>query len=365
MTALPDLSDKTAALLAMAEDDRGALIDNLQTALSALPTSLGHLPLSRNEGGARTCYVCCPSVAYIDYALAELRHFDGHPALSAALHALVNAARPVLWASGVDRHVQLNNWLLATNPAPRLDADELAVLTRDLVRAYPRHAIVWRSLNEYSDAELLMRARVAGYDLFPARQIYLFDCRTTQPRVHRDERRDLALLDAGDYAPVASEQIGPADYARMAQLYGSLYLDKYTRLNPQYSAHYMAAAHRSGLLSFHGLRRNGRLDGMIGFFDLGDTMTAPMVGYDTTLPQELGLYRRLMAISLSRARREKLLFNMSAGAAGFKRNRGAVPAIEYAAVYSRHLPVGQRAACWIVRTILEKVGPALLTRFEL
>lgn len=72
-----------------------------------------------------------------------------------------------------------------------------------------------------------------------------------------------------------------------------------------------------------------------------------------------------MAIGLARARQRRMLFNMSAGAASFKRNRGAVAAIEYAAVYSRHLAVSRRVACRIVRATLETVGPALLKRFEL
>jgi hypothetical protein len=172
-------------------------------------------------------------------------------------------------------------------------------------------------------------------------------------------------LAQADYAVVEPGEIGPADYARMAQLYGYLYLDKYTDLNPQYSTEFIAAAHRGGLIDFYGLRRNGQLDGAIGFFDAGEVMTAPIVGYDTALPQVVGLYRRLMAIGMRRARQRRMLFNMSAGAAGFKRNRGAVPAIEYAAVYTRHLPVNQRIACWIVQAVLERVGQTLLTKFEL
>ena len=359
-----ETSLKTATLLAMGQQSGGAFIDNLETVLTGVATSVGALPVTRNDG-KRTCYVCCPTVAYLDYALSELRHFGGHPLLSAALYGLVNISRPVLALSGVDRHIQLNNWLLATNPLPDMGEAELHALTAQLVAAHPRHAIVWRSVNARSDAGKLQRFAAAGYDLFPARQVYLFDCRTAAPHVHRDERRDAALLAAGDYAVIGPEQIGPGDYARMADLYRDLYLEKYTYLNPQYSADFMAAAHRGGLISFHGLRRDGRLDGILGFFEVGDVMTVPLVGYDRSLPQALGLYRRLMAIAMRRARDRHVLFNMSAGAAEFKRNRGGVTAIEYAAVYTRHLPVRQRIACWIVRAVLERIGKTLLSRFEL
>jgi hypothetical protein len=60
-----------------------------------------------------------------------------------------------------------------------------------------------------------------------------------------------------------------------------------------------------------------------------------------------------------------LLFNMSAGAAGFKRNRCAVPSIEYSAVYTRHLSRKRRVATRIVGSILTGVGLPLLRRYEL
>jgi hypothetical protein len=44
-------------------------------------------------------------------------------------------------------------------------------------------------------------------------------------------------------------------------------------------------------------------------------MTAPIVGYDSTLPPDTGLYRMLMALGTRRARQRKMLYNMSAGAA--------------------------------------------------
>ena len=94
-------------------------------------------------------------------------------------------------------------------------------------------------------------------------------------------------------------------------------------------------------------------------------MAAPIVGYDTALPAEAGLYRRLMAIALKRARERKLLYNMSAGAAGFKRNRGGVAALEHMMIYDRHLAMPRRLAAGLVRRILHTIGVPLLRHFEL
>lgn len=340
-------------------------IANLETAMTVWPLDTGPVPLTIN-GGAPTCYICCPSVAYLDYAQDELRHFASRPILHATLTGLLRLAGPLLRGAGLDRQVQPNNWLLATNPMPPLTLPALRAATEALVAAYPAHAIVWRSINDRSDAGLLRMFAEAGYALLPARQIYLFDCRTQPPRRGRDEKRDAECLAASGYRHVDPDAIRPDDFPRIETLYRRLYLDKYTALNPQYRAPFLAALHEAGLVAFYGLRNEaGILDGIIGFFDAGAVMTAPIVGYDTGLPAQTGLYRQLMAIALRRARAEGRLFNMSAGAAGFKRNRGALPAIEYTAVHTRHLGRRARFHSALVRGILGTIGVPLLQRFEL
>ena len=361
-----DLSNRTKGFVAMAERvASGEMIGNLVTVLSAIDTPLGLIPMTRNDGRGPTCYICCPSVAYLDYAISELRHFSAPPLVKGMLRGLIGAMRPLVWASGLDRQVQPNNWLLATNPVPALDAADIRALTQDLVAAHPDHAIVWRSLNDGAGGAAIAAFRAAGYAMLPARQIYLFDCRTAQVPGHRDEKRDAALLGQPDYQVTGPAAIGGADIGRMADLYAKLYLDKYTPLNPRYSAEFLAEVHRTGLFELQGLRNAaGVLDGFVGFFDAGSVMTAPVVGYDTALPAELGLYRRLMAIALGRARQRQLLFNMSAGAASFKRNRGAVAALEHTAVFNTHLGRRQKLAGWLMRKILETIGIPVLRSFE-
>ena len=341
------------------------LIRNLSTAVFTIKVGAETLPVTVNDGRGPTCYLCCPSAAYVDYARDELRTLSS-PALRQAVATLVKLSAPLVRATTFDRQLQPNNWLLATNIQPSLTSDEIADATRDLLQRWPDRAIVWRSLNEISDRHALDAFRQAGYEFYPARQIYLFDCREKPVRMHRDEKRDMALLARSDYRVEGVGDILAEDFERIEALYGRLYLQKYTPLNPQYTARFLREMHEAGLLHVFGLRnRQGGLDGVIAFFEQHDVMTAPVVGYDTAVSADVGLYRRLMAIALARAREKRLLFNMSAGAAGFKRNRGGVPAIEYAAVYDRHLPWRNRVAAGIIRSVLNGVGVPIMRKLKL
>ncbi|ENN86862.1 hypothetical protein RHSP_59564 [Rhizobium freirei PRF 81] len=344
-----------------------ALIGNLDTIVTTLQIGAMLLPVTINDrGSSPTCYLCCPSVAYIDYAREELRNLAESPATKRAMDGLLRLAAPLMRATGFDHQVQPNNWLMATNIGCALGVAEIHEVTRQLLISYPDMAIVWRSLNDVSDAQTLASFRASGYELYPARQVYLFDCRNESVRVHRDERRDMLLLAQPDFSIVEHRDIARTDFERIEALYAKLYLQKYTYLNPQYSALWLQQMHEAGILHFYGLRnRNGHLDGIVGFFDRDDAMSAPVVGYDTTIDMTAGLYRRLMAIGLRRARERRLLFNMSAGASAFKRNRGGVAAIEYSAIYNRHLSWKSRAAATFVRAILQKIGIPIMRNYRL
>jgi hypothetical protein len=343
------------------------LVANLETKVETLEVAGRTFPLTLNdESEAPTCYICCPTSAYIDYAMDETRNFAAHPLLRRALNVLIGACAPLVGASGLDRQAQLNNWLYSTNPVPLLDRPAVAALRAALAARFPDRAIVIRSLNDIADPATIAALKAEGFRMLAARQIYIFADRSAAPAMTRDMKRDRARLRATPFEWVGNGDFAEADYARAEQLYDMLYLDKYTPLNPHYTARYIAEMHRRGIISMAGLRRPGsELVAVTGLFENGGTLTQPIVGYDTGLPVADGLYRMMMAVAQDHATARGLFFNMSAGAAGFKRRRGAVAAIEYNAVYAGHLPRRRRIAVRVMETVLALVGIPLLRRFEL
>lgn len=345
-----------------------ALIENLVTDLRAMRIAEHAYPVTINNRGQRgNCYICNPVAAYIDYALEETRNFAAHPALRQAVRGVIRAAAPLVRASGLDHQVQINNWLFSTNPVPALDRPAAAALRDTLIQAFPDRALVLRSLNDLADADTIAALRAEGFCLLPARQVYLYDGQEAARPPSPDMRRDAAALARTPLRIVEEGGFVDTDYIRAAELYDMLYIRKYTSLNPRYTPLYLREMHRAGLIALRGLREGaeGPLVAVTGFFENGRTLTQPLVGYDTARPQREGLYRMMMAMGQDRARSRGLFFNMSAGAAGFKRHRQARPVIEYSAVFAAHLPRRQRLAIRAMESLLRRIGIPLLQRFEL
>lgn len=341
-----------------------ALIANLHTQVSMIEVDGTAFPITVNAGRAPgNCYICDPVTGYADYALDETRNFDGSAVVRGLSRGLIRGASPLVRAAGLDRVVHVNNWLFSTNPVPALDRTTLDQMAGRLSEAHPGKIIAIRSLNTVADRGTLKAARAAGFRLLAARQVYIFDQRAG---VSANMRRDAKLLRETGLRRVGTDQFGGDDFERAARLYAMLYLEKYTPLNPQYTGLYLREMHARGLIELEGLREaDGVLVAVTGLFANGGTLTQPIVGYDTSQPLAAGLYRMIMALGQARAIERGLLFNMSAGAASFKRLRRARPAIEYTAIYDCHLPLRQRMAIGTVAGILARVGVPLLQRFEL
>jgi hypothetical protein len=347
--------------------DSRELIRNLVVKMDKITIGTLSFPVSvNNSNQLSNCYICSPSAAYIDYAFEETRNFSRHRVLQKLIYGVIRACAPLVRASSLDHQVQLNNWLFSTNPVPEISTAIAQKIVERLTQNYPDRAIVIRSLNAVADQGSIQALKEAGFQLLASRQIYIFRAGNERPKHRNTIRRDQALVHQHGFSLSADIEFSDADFERCEILYNMLYLQKYTDLNPQYTKTYLKEMWRRGLLKLVGLRnKEGVIDAVTGLFENGITLTQPIVGYDTNKPVELGLYRIAMSLAQQYATENNCFFNMSAGAASFKRNRGAQPAIEYMAVYNRHLKFKSRATTFLIRKTLDVIGVPLLRRFEL
>jgi hypothetical protein len=164
---------------------------------------------------------------------------------------------------------------------------------------------------------------------------------------------------------VTTNKLQEQDIPRIVEIYNMLYLQKYSLCNPMFNEHFIRLALQDQTLHLVALRKDGRVDAVLGYFCRNGVMTTPLFGYDTNLPIEIGLYRMLSALLFFIAQENGHVLHESSGAAQFKRNRGAIADIEYSAVYDQHLS-WHRRLCWIVLAgILDSVGVPLMKKFRL
>lgn len=357
-----------ASAFAVLHADRATeqLIPNLHARVEMIDAGATRLPVTLHPGRRGDAWVCSPRSTYADCAIEEAARYLPRR-LASVPEWLLAPLGPCMSWTGLDRAATINNWLLSTNLYPSLPSPGgLRDLIDEAIARWPRHALWFRSLNDHANADWLLALQEAGCQLVASRQVYLYDDVGAGVASHRDLKRDLSLLRRTPLRHCPDAEITDADYARIARLYEMLYIGKYSRSNPRYGEAFMRGWHRAGLLEFEGFRDDsGELLGVVGLFRQGGTATAPIVGYDTRQPQKLGLYRLLTACAYRRCMRQGWRLNFSAGAAGFKRLRGGIPAIEYSAVHARHLPLRTRAALGSLSLLTRRIGVPLLRRYKL
>lgn len=347
------------------------LIGNVSTKMALLDTGTQQFPVSITDGNEPddNCYVVSPQTAYSGYAREEIKRL-GRPYLTWPLKLLTQAVECLLNAGKINKLVQVNNWLLSTNLYPAdWDVTELPAITTLLKQNFPEHGIGFRSLNDFSNRELRQCLQSHGYLSIPSRQVYLFDGRAGEEALflkHHNTRLDATLLRRSPYTVVPGNELNDDDFKRIEHLYNLLYLDKYCTLNPHYNAQWLRQGLREGWLEIRALRNaEGRIDGALGWFSSSTVISTPIVGYDTALPQRLGLYRQLTRLCLQEAAERRQVLNFSSGAAEFKRLRGGQPQIEYSLVYVAHLSWGRRLVWKVLSFLLHGIGVPLMRKLKL
>jgi hypothetical protein len=349
-------------MAAFANGGTAALVANA----SSRPMLLRHrgrsFPVTRDDGGYGRSYVASPHSAYVLYARAEMEMVGmrrGRRSAAAALSVLDRLLR----AARFNHVVHLDNWLLSTNLHGDWDGDGLPAIRQALADIFPDHFLILRSLDPWSCPALLAAARADGWMLLPARQIWVVDDLARDWRPRHDRSNDRRALSRSGLLVQDLERIDATDAARIAELYHLLYVGRYSALNPVFTERYMAFTAATGLISYRVARDpGGRIMAVAGMLARNGIMTPPVVGYDTPRPQRDALYRIASYLFSDWALERGLALHGSAGAATFKRNRGAHGVIEYMAVHAGHLSRSRRTAIGMLANLLERFAVPMMRK---
>lgn len=342
-----------------------SFIKNVKTVVYLLKTDTVTFPITVNETEYENSYVCSPYTAYIAYAKEELVKIK-QPALKLFLKLLLGLFGNFFKLTHLNKVVHVNNWLLSTNLYPQWEAKELAEITRFLSQKFPHHAIIFRSLNPYTQKNLYPVFENNHYQWIASRQVYILDTNNSDFLHKRDTKNDYRLLRHTNYTVIPHEALCTDDFLRLETLYNLLYLEKYSYYNPQFTKEFIQLCHTKRLLTFYALKSpDGCIEGVIGYFHRNNVMTVPLIGYNTKIPLKVGLYRLLTALILQEASKNHWVINMSAGVGEFKRLRGSLGYIEHSAIYYHHLPFYRQLPWRLLKFILNHIVVPIIQKYQL
>lgn len=341
-------------------------VANVKTQIYMLHIDNLFVPLTVNEKEYRNSYVCS-IYSFLLYAEEEIKRHRRHLLLVLLFPFLTVLKLCFCW-SKINKLVVANNFLFSTNLYRSISDFQVERICQFLQIQFPCHAITFRSLNSYTVEKLGNILSELGCDFITTRSVYIFDP-DLYPNLPSKKRwifqKDKKLLEQDDIQILQHNDFHIRDAFEIKRLYDLLYLEKYSYFNPAFTAQFFEQAIQDNIITFTGILYKNRLAGVIGFYKINRVIATPIVGYDTKLPEKLGLYRMLTARIIDEALSTKTIFHMSAGVGHFKRQRGAFQELESMAVFCNHLPIYRRIVWKTLKIFLNKIGAPILKKHKL
>ncbi len=338
-------------------------IENVQTDMRVLVMGDLVLPITINEAEYENSYVCSPYSYFISYARESL-DFLSQAWLYHIINALLVGMGKVLRKLHINKVVVVNNWLYSTNLYPQIQSSQIARIAEFLEHAFPDHAIIFRCVDPYINPICFQTLQqMMRLEFIAMRQIFFLDPQDSSLLESRIFKSDRKLLKNSGYEIVDGEQLTECEIPRLLELYRDLYIQKYSSLNPNFNEEYIRLVLEQKLLKFKVLKKDGRIDGAVGYVQRNGKMYCPFFGYDSQVPKEIALYRLLSTILMLEAYQCSLFFHQSSGASTFKKIRKAHHCIEYMAVSYKHLKFSRHFPWQILKALYNSLGAIYMKRY--
>lgn len=338
-------------------------IENVDSQVMALLVDDFVLPLTVNNNTYQNSYVCSPYCHYVTYAQESVRALNKQW-LNIPLQGLLWGLGKILRACSFNKVIIVNNWPFSTNLHPNLSKEQIIAIKETIQKQFPQHAILFRSINTFKEKDLFSALNLGGFNLIASRQVFFLNAKKDGIFNSRIFKSDFKLFEESSYEVLRGSEIPPEDIQRLTELYRGLYVDKHSHLNPQLNEQFFTLALSCPFFKLLALRKDGCIDAMAGYFSFDDVMTSPMVGYDISRSRDDKLYRLTSTMLNMEAKKNKMLFNLSSGASFFKKIRRGEGALEYTAVYHKHLPLKRRMPWLILKVVIDLIGIPFMKYYD-
>lgn len=327
-------------------------ITNVSTKVALLVIDDQFIPLTINEKEYQNSYV-----ASNYYAACLLEEWLNQKKIGWLGKPLVTLLKMTLKFFAVNRVIFVNNWLLTSSPSIKIAPEKAASIGEFLAKKFPKHLIMWRNIDtfNYQNAIDVLKK---NHHLIKTRMVFFYDPSRKNEfssKVQYHHRRDLKLIEQNGYELFGQNQMENQDIERLLNLYQKVYMDKHTEFSPRYTRAFLEKILEKKLFSFVGVRKEGMIDGIMGYLVHQGTVTSSFFGYETKIDPSKGLYRMMTVLLLKESEKTQAVLNDGSGGAQTKKYRGLKPYLEYLAIYDRHLPLAKRALWGSMAAVMNRI----------
>ncbi len=319
------------------------------------------VPVVVNRGKTRNCWLTSLIAFYFGEGSQELCAGIRPRIVGKALSNALRLLGSLLALGGMDRSVLVNNWLLTQNPPSRLSSHQLPELLSYLEHRFPGYLIVVSSLNRVLNCSSIDALLKRGGIPLTKRQVYFIDKNLVDCSRKRNVRSNIRLFRK---AFVAESEPGihrASDHEIVRDLYRALYIEKYSRFNPDYTTEWFRLIDAIGWCSSRYLYRKESTELLA--FCLDRTIDADnryflLAGYrkwDRKHNPLRGAYGAVLESFIASDVRRLWL---SAGVDEFKVHLGAMPCLEYDVLVLAHLGPVRRLRATLLYSTLSRLTDA-------
>lgn len=336
-------------------------VNNIDTEMGILIVGDLSLPVTINDAQYDNSFVCSPFGHYVSYSSIVLDNLK-NPLLKSTAGFFLKIYESFMKRGKINRVVIVNNWLFTTNPSPKIDPATLKTINDYLQDKFPDRAIIFRSITKKTCSECYDALNKTGYHLIASRYMYILDGSNESVFHTRIFKSDLKHFRERDLILSNHSDIKESDIPKLQELYHALYIQKYSKLNPQFNQRFFRHLLKNELLQIFAAKDAEGYVGVVGYFCRDKQMISPLFGYNPALDIK-GVYRFLSTILLLEAQKQKAVFNQSAGGSFYKKIRRAEGEMEYTAVYMKHLPFHRKIPWWILKLVINSLGKMYMKQY--
>lgn len=352
-----------AALVPLVKKTVPYYISNIHADLYVLKLDSYVFPILVTADNYSNSWVCSPYAHYIAYGMQFSGLIENRCVASLVKGFLYSFGHQCRMGH-INSVAYVNNWMFSTDLYPAGIRDEdIEAIVELLTHKFPAHAIIFRSLNPYTNPALLHSLQLRNFQAIASRYVFVTNARHESIYNTRILKSDLRLWKEHSDQMQSERDLHLSDCAQILELHRKVYTYQRSDWQPDFNEAYVKMLFENKLLKFKVVKSEFEIRGVAGYFVRDQVMMCPLFGYVKESAESNTLYRLLNTALLLEAKEQGLLFHQSAGASFFKSIRRAEGCLEYMVVYTRHLPSYRRLVWSTLALFMNHIGAKYMKKY--